>query len=209
MAAIEQGKLDSLCSSITSSAEKYVSDVNSETNNMKEAFNEAWVSVSAQTLATEISNCLKELATSIQTTFKEKDDSIRTSVNNFNAIETEDVNYPGFSFGMPNTEITLNQSLPNGKVGVADGADLTSIEVPMNNLTSAVESDLDTILNTVKSADAFDLNEQEALSSSITTIKNKFVEVMEELKSSLNTRMSGEISQRDSLNQANISNLGA
>lgn len=209
MAAIEQGKLNSLCSSINSSAEKYVSDMNNETNKMKEAFNEAWVSVSAQTLATEISNCLKELATRMQSTFKDKDEAIRMSVNNFNAVESEDINYSGFSFGMPNTEITLNQTLPNGKVGVADGADLTSIEVPMSNLTSAVESDLDSIVNTVKSADAFDNNEQESLTSSITNIKNKFVEVMEELKSSLNTRMSGEISQRDSLNQANISNLGA
>lgn len=209
MAAIEQGKLNSLCSSINSSAEKYVSDVNSETNKMKEAFNEAWVSDSARALAKEISDCVKELATRIQTTFKNKDDAIRMSVNNFNAIESEDINYPGFSFGMPNTEIILNQTLPNGKVGVADGADLTSIEVPMNNLTSAVEGDLDSIVNTVKSADAFDNNEQEALTSSVTTIKNRFVEVMEELKSSLNTRMSGEISQRDSLNEANISNLGA
>lgn len=209
MAAIEQGKLNSLCNSINSSAEKYVSDVNNETNKMKEAFNETWVSVSAQTLATEISNCLKEVATSIQTTFKNKDDAIRMSVNNFNAVENEDINYPGFSFGMPNTDITLNQTLPNGKVGVADGADLTSIEVPMNNLTSSVEGDLDSIVNTVKSADAFDNNEQEALTASITNIKNKFDSVMQELKGSLNTRMSGEISQRDSLNQANISNLGA
>ena len=44
MAAIEQGKLNSLCSSINSSAEKYVSDMTNETNKLKEAFNEAWVS---------------------------------------------------------------------------------------------------------------------------------------------------------------------
>lgn len=207
MAAIEQGKLNSLCSSISSTAEKYVSDVTNEVNRMKEAFNEAWVSVSAQTLATEISGCLQELVHSVETTFKSKDDAIRMSVNNFNATEQEDINYPGFAFGIPNTEITLNQTLPNGKVGVADGADLTSIEVPMNNLIGAIEGDLDTILNTVKNADAFDVNEQEALSSSITNIKNKFSEAMEELKSSLSNRMSGEISARDSLDQANISNL--
>lgn len=209
MAAIEQGKLNSLCSSINGTAEKYVSDMNNEANKMKEAFNEAWVSQSSKALALEISNCLKELATRIQSTFRDKDETLRVSVNNFNAVETEDINYPGFSFGMPNTDIVLNDTLPNGKVGVADGADLTSIEVPMNNLTSAVEGDLDSIVNTVRSADAFDNNEQEALTASITNIKNKFDSVMQELKGSLNTRMSGEISQRDSLNQANISNLGA
>lgn len=209
MAAIEPEKLNSLCNSINDIAQKYVSDINAETNKMKEAFNEAWVSPSAEMLATEISNCLRELATKIQEKFQEKDETLRISVDNFNNIEGTRFGYPGFSFGMPNTDVIINKTLPNGKTGVADGADLTSIEVPMNNLTSAVEADLDSIVNTVRGADAFDNNEQDALTSSVTNIKNKFSQVMQELKSSLSTRMSGEISQRDALNQANISNLGA
>lgn len=209
MAAINRENVGALCKSINNIAEKYVSDVNNETKNMTEAFNGAWVSDSSKKLAAEISECLNELATRIQSTFREKDEDMRISVDNFNNVELEDINYSGFSFGMPNTKIVLNDTLPNGKVGVADGADLTSIEVPMNNLTSVVEGDLDSIVNTVRSADAFDNNEQEALTASITNIKNRYSEVMQELKGSLNTRMSGEISQRDSLNQANISNLGA
>lgn len=209
MAAINRENVDALCKSINSIAEKYVSDMNDQAQRMKDAFNEAWVSPSAEQLATEISNCLKEVATKICEKFREKDESMRISVLNFNNIEQSDINYPGFTFGMPNTDIIINKTLPNGKIGVADGADLTSIEVPMNNLTSAIEADLDSIVNTVRSADAFDNNEQEALTTSVTTIKNNFSQVMHELDGSLSTRMSGEISQRDALNQANISNLGA
>ncbi len=209
MAAISQENLNALCSSINGSAEKYVSDVNTETNKMREAFNEAWVSVSAQELATEIENCIKEVSIKIQDIFRAKDEGMRTSVTNTNNVEGESFNYPGFSFGMPNINLKLNDTLPNGKKGVADGADLTSIEIPMKNLNSAIEADLDSIVNAVRNADAFDNNEQEALTASVTNIKNKLNSVMQELESSLNTRMSGEISQRDALNQANISNLGA
>lgn len=209
MAAINQENVDLLCKSLNDIGVQYVTDMNDQTQRMKEAFNEAWVSPSAEQLAAEISNCLKEVATKIQEKFNEKDHDMRLSVKNFNNVENSNIIYPGFSFGMPNTEIVLNKTLPNGKIGVADGADLTSIEVPMNNLNSAVETDLNSIVNTVRSADAFDINEQEALTASVTNIKNRFTEVMQELNGSLNTRMSGEISQRDALNQANISNLGA
>lgn len=209
MAAMDQGKLNNMCKQINDEASTYVSNVNSQVTSMVDTFNQNWVSNSAQTLANEISECLSSLADSITRTFSDKNEAIRMSVQNFNQTEDESISYSGFSFGKPNVSLQLNSTLPNGKKGVADGADLDTINTPMKMLIDKVSTSLDQIRTTVSSADAFDNAEQQALTNSINNIKNTFVENMSELKNSLQTRMSSEISTRDSLDKTNIENLSA
>lgn len=209
MAAMDQGKLTNMCNSINNEASVYVSNVSTQVTSMVDTFNQNWVSNSAQTLANEISECLSSLADSIQRTFSDKNEAIRVSVQNFNQTEDESISYSGFSFGKPNVSLQLNGTLPNGKKGVADGADLDTINQPMKMLIDKVSASLDQIRSTVSSADAFDNAEQQALTNSINTIKNNFVEKMTELKSSLQNRMSSEISTRDNLDKTNIENLSA
>ena len=208
MAAMDQGKLNSMCSKINSAATQYVSNVSSEVNNMVTSFNTNWVSEASKKLATEIGECLESLATAIKSTFDAKNTDISTAVSNFNAVEEESISYPGFNFGKPSTTLSLNANLPNGKKGVAEGADLSSIETPMTSLISKVDGALDNVNSAVKSSDAFNSAEVNALSSSITKIKSTFDTSMAELKSSLSTRMSGEISTRQSLDKNIVSTLG-
>lgn len=207
MAAMDQFKLDDMCKKINGSAQSYVSNVNASIKELEGKFNELWVSNSSRELANEISGCVSSLGDEIIRVFSNKNDSIRFAVQNFNSQEKEDIRYGGFSFGKPNVTISLNNTLPNGKVGVADGADLDSINVPMNTMVQKVDSNLDEIKLAVRGSDAFDSNEQEALNTSIDRIKTSFNNSMNELKNSLATRMSGEISSRDSLNRANQSLL--
>ena len=209
MAAMDPDKLSRMCSSIDSAASNYLSQVESSVNEMTNVFNDNWVSNSSRDLAKEITNCLNSLATSVKDTFEAKNNDIRTSVNNTNMIEGEQIAYPGFSFSIPRTEITLNATLPNGKIGVADNADLNVVSESMKRMMEKISTILDEISNTVSSADAFDIEEQSSLSSSITNIKTRFETSMQELHSSLVTRMTNEISLRDQLDSTNKSNLEA
>lgn len=209
MAAMDQAKLDAMCGSINSAAENYVSQVTNSVINLGDVFNENWISNSSKSLAAEITDCLNSLAEKITGTFSAKNDSISAAVSNFNIIENESISYSGFSFGKPNTEMNLNVTLPNGKVGVADNADISTVNNPMHTLVTSVNSILDEIVNKVQNADAFDADEQASLTTGVTNIKNKFNEEMTELEESLKTRMSGEISERDKLNSANKGHLEA
>ena len=209
MAAMDQGKLSQMCSSINSTASDYVSQVNNSVTELTNVFNENWVSNSSRELATEITNCLNTLADAITQTFSEKNEAIKMSVNNFNGVEGENISYAGFTFGKPNTQLTLNNALPNGKVGVMDGVDINTIGEPMKRMVERVVSLLDSIASTVKTADAFDMEEQSSLASAITNIKVKFENSMQELQNSLNTRLGNEMSLREQLDSTNQSNLGA
>ena len=209
MAAMDQAKLNNMSSKINSEASNYVSEMQNDTKDLLSAFNTNWVSKSAQTLATEIKECLDSLADAITKTFDAKNESIKMSVKNFNAVENENINYNEFEFGKPSISLDLNDALPNGKVGVADKADLNDIKTPVETLATNVAATLDNIITTVNSIDAFSDDEQQGLVTSVTNIKNKFESEMDELKNSLNTRMSGEISARDELNRVNVQNLSS
>lgn len=209
MAAMDQAKLNNMCAKINSSAQSYVSNVNASVKELEGKFNELWVSNSSKELASEISNCISELGDSVVKVFSSKNEGIKSAVQNFNSIEEENIRYSGFSFGKPNATISLNNTLPNGKVGVADGADLDSINVPMTTMVNKVDSNLDEIKSAVSSSDAFDSNEQEGLNSSIERIKNNFNNAINELKNSLSTRMSGEIEARNNLDKTNSEILGS
>lgn len=209
MAAMDQAKLNNMSSKINNEANSYVSAMQNDAKSLLNAFNTNWVSVSAQTLATEIKECLDSLATAVTKTFDAKNDSIKMSVKNFNAVENENISYTDFAFGTPSIDLTLNEALPNGKVGVADKADLNDIKTPVETLASNVESTLENIISTVNSIDAFSDAEQQGLITSVQNIKNKFKTEMDELKNSLSTRMSGEISARDELNRVNVENLSS
>lgn len=209
MAAMDQSKLDRMCSAINASAQAYVSEVSADVRDLTSTFNDNWVSNSARQLAQEITDALNALADAIMTTFSNKNEDIKVSVNNFNEVEGEGISYSGFEFGKPGTEIVLNNTLPNGKLGVADGADLNTINTPMGSLVNNVNNNLDAIKNAVNGADAFDMAEAQALTDSVTRIKDDFNAKMEELENSLSTRMSGEIGLRENLDSTNQSNLGA
>lgn len=207
MAAMDQEKLTSMCTSINSSAASYVSSVSAQVSSLLEIFNNSWVSPSAQAVATEITGCLTALTDSITNTFAAQNEAIAVSVSNFNATEETQISYSGFSFGKPNVTLTLNATLPSGKVGVADGADLNTINTPVTTLVANIDSTLDSISSTVSSADAFDAGEQSALTQAIATIKANFNSKMQELTSSLATRMSGESETRATLDETNQANL--
>lgn len=209
MAAMDQQKLNTMCTQINNSADKYVNCVSSEVKNLLDAFNNNWVSKSSQMLASEIQECLTSLATAVTNTFSGKNTDIKNSVSNFNMIENENIVYSGFSFGKPSTSLTLNATLPNGKVGVADGAELKAINDPMTSLITSVTDVLGDVKKAVVNSDAFSDAEQNALATAVENIKAAFVNNMNELKESLATRMSGEIDARAQLDRANISNLGA
>ena len=74
-------------------------------------------------------------------------------------------------------------------------------------MTESINGVLTEIVNTVKSADAFDTDEQSALTDAVNNAKNTFNGAMGELTSSLSTRLEGEQSTRQELNTTNISNL--
>lgn len=207
MAAMDQGKLDSMCNSINSGASSYVTTLTTQNKNMVEAFNANWVSNSSRKLASEIRECLITLENAITQTFSDKNDAIKMSVDNFNSIEEEHISYSGFSFDKPALNFELAAALPNGKVGVMDGANLKDIETPMKNLITEVCEILNEIKSKVSSADAFDNAEQEALTNSIERIKTAFETEMNDLNQSLVDRMSKEISTRDELDKTNIQNL--
>ena len=189
MAAMDQGKLNSMCASINSAAGDYEARVTNAVNTLQQTFNNNWISNSSKSLANEIATCVDELVRNVKQVFTNRDDAIRASVNNFNSVENESISYPGFTFGTPST------------------GDLNTINNDFTTFVSQVDDTLNNIVTTVQNADAFDSSEQQALTSSVTTIKNNFNSSMDTLKSQLNTRVSSEISTRDQLNQTNISNL--
>ena len=134
---------------------------------------------------------------------------MRIGFQDFNNTETETIGYSGFSFGIPTTSLNINATLPNGKVGVADGADLSTFTYQMNKIIGQVNNTLDALSIIVENSDAFDAGEQSSLTSSVSTIKSNFNSSMEELDASMATRMSNEISAREELDSTNQSNLGA
>lgn len=206
MAAMDQTKLDNMCNSISSLAGEYQESMIAEKDKVQENFNTYWVSKASKELAKEISDCLTDLVTKIDERFSAKNEDIRAAVNNFNLVEQEDINYKGFSMGTPNVEMSLNNALPNGKVGVAENAEIADIK--LSDLETAVCGILDNIKSTVQSADAFDNAEQEALSQGVESLKKLFTDAMIELTKSLETRMNGEIALREKLATANIGGLG-
>ena len=203
MAAMDSAKLQNMCNAINNYSNDYVTRFTNSVKEINNVFNQNWVSNSSRELTQEISECLASLAQEISKTFSSKNEEIQKAVSNFSMIEQENIYYPGFSFAIPSSAITLNQTLPNGKTGVAENADLNTINAPMTNMVNSINSILDGILSTVRAADAFSEAEQQALSQSITNIKNAFNNEMDELKKSLETRMNEEIETRNQLNAAN------
>jgi len=209
MAAMNQDNLNSMVKLINVEASNYVVGVESAVRDFLKTFNETWVSNAAQELATQIHETLDLLANNITTTFANKNDGIKTSVINYNMREKENLSYSGFSFSKPNTDLTLGAALPNGKRGVADNADLNSLNGPMNTLVAKVTDVLDKIIVDVQNADAFDKAEETALVDSVKRIQTGFVTSMEEIKIALSQRMGKEIADNEALDAANISNLSA
>ena len=207
MAAMDQEKLSRMCTAINGAAEDYVNQVKTSASELASAFNENWVSNSSKALVAEIVECLNSLASAITTTFATKNDNIVNAVRSFNQVENESILYSGFRFGKPDTSMNINNTLPNNKVGVADGADLNSINTPMNTMVQRVNGILDNIVSTVRSADALDIEEQTALTNAVQKIKNHFDTEMTELEQSLKDRMSNEIMERDALQSKNVSEL--
>lgn len=209
MAAIDESKLKGLCETINSASNDYVQSINNAISGITDAFNQNWVSTSARELAAEISQCIDSLTTAITKTFEEKSDAIKISVENINREENEAIGYIGFTMAKPsNINITLNATLPNGKIGLSDNADIyNAINTPMNGLKANVDSALSSINDKVRTSDAFDANEQEALTTSINNIKNAFMEKMEELNASLKTRLEAEQNSRNTLDSINRENL--
>ena len=203
MAAMDQGKLNVMCTKINNSAEEYVTQVGSLVNELRDAFNNNWVSTSSRELVLEISECLDSLSNEIIRIFGTKNDEIAKAVANFNMVEQENISYPGFSFSKPAVAIELNATLPSGMVGVAEGADLDSINGPMTNFVTNVTNIIGSIVTAIQNAEAFSGEEQQALAASINNIKTSFNSEMNELANSLRTRMSEEIDARSNLENAN------
>ena len=203
MAAMDQGKLNVMCTKINNSAEEYVTQVGSLVNELRDAFNNNWVSTSSRELVLEISECLDSLSDEIIRIFGTKNDEIAKAVANFNMVEQENISYPGFSFSKPAVAIELNATLPSGMVGVAEGADLDSINGPMTNFVTNVNNIIGSIGTAIQNAEAFSGEEQQALAASINNIKTSFNSEMNELANSLRTRMTEEIDARSNLENAN------
>lgn len=203
MAAMDSAKLQNMCNAINNFSNDYVTKFTNSVKEITNVFNTNWVSNSSRELVKEISDCLDSLAQEITHTFSVKNDEISKAVKNFAMIEQESIYYPGFSFAKPSSAITLNNALPNGKTGVADNANLDTINAPMQNMVASINDILDGILRTVTAADAFSDAEQQALARSIQNIRTAFNNEMDELKKSLETRMNEEIETRNKLNAAN------
>ena len=207
MAAMDQTKLTNMCNSLNNSANDYVAQVKNSAVELANKFNENWVSNNSRKLASEITECLNSLADAVTNTFSDKNRNIADAVARFNAVEDESISYAGFTFGKPDTTISVGATLPNGKVGVADGADLSSINVPMKTMVEKVNAVMDDIVSKVNSADALDMAEQEALTYSVQRIKAHFDTEMNELAQSLESRMSGEIMERDNKTLQSVDEL--
>lgn len=208
MAKMEQSKLTQLCNSINNASDSYVRNVGSAVRELADTFNNNWCSSAAKKLGEEISEKLSEVATSVTNVFNGLNDALKTNVENFKTTEEEyNINYPGFSFGTPNTKLELHEKLPDGYVGVAEGADLQTINGAMKKITVQINSSLEQVYSAAQNSQALDTSEMNALRQSINKIKNSFSEGMRELEASLNTRMSGEIASRDELDRVNVENL--
>ena len=208
MAAMDQAKLDNMCTKINGKADEYVSTMNAEVKNLLKTFNENWVSNESRKLATEIKDCLDSISDSLVNTFSAKNSDIKSAVSVFNSEESENITYSGFEFTKPSIDLTLNETLPNEKVGVADNADLNTIQTPVKTLITNINDILDGISSTVASIDAFSINEQNALTTAISDIKTTFAENMEtNVTTPLSSRMSEEISKRETSDKIIIDRL--
>lgn len=203
MAAMDQGKLTNMCTALNEAASEYASNIVSDAASVVEEFNKNWVSNAARKLSGEIGEKIALLEADIASEFNGKNAAIRAAVSNFNRMEEENISYKGFNFGKPEISMDLGATLPSGKVGVAEGADLNSIANPMKTLIKNVNVTLENISSTVKTCDAFDSAEINALTSGVEKIKSAFETGMQGLISSLESRMGEEIQARDSLNNAN------
>lgn len=199
MAALDNDLLSTMCVTIQSKADAYVNNVNSSMKTLLQTMNRCWVSNAAQELATEIENCVNTLTNDIANVFNTKNEQIKAAVQAIATEEQENMYYTGFTFSVPSFSMKLNPTLPNGKKGVADGVDLNTINAPVVALISQIDSSLDGIVEAVTKTDAFSTAEQNALATSISTIKSTFDRGMDVLKSSLATRVNGEIDAKTKL----------
>ena len=209
MAAMDQAKLSSMCSNVNSAAGQYVSGVNSDVEKLTDAFNQAWVSQSSKQEAVKITTTLSQLAQGIQSVFASKNEDIANHVSAFNSLENESISYQGFTFGTPNVTVTLNATLPNGKVGVADGASIEAITNPFDTLVANVETNLNQVSSSVKSSDAFDDKEQAAMTSGIEKTVTNFVNAMAQIKQSVRQAFQQEEQTRTSYDATAESNLSS
>ena len=182
-------------------------DVPGALKDLETLFNAKWASNSSREFAEEVLNCAISLVDSVSNVFTSLGDTISKNVSNFNTVEKEELVFDGFKAQKPTLSITINETLPNGKKGVLDGADLNTLVGPIDKLYTNATADLDEIVKYVCNSDAFDIDEQTALSNTITGIKTKFVQAISELKTSMKTRVSNEIATRSTLDTTNVQNL--
>ena len=208
MAKMDSVKLGQLCTSINNASDAYVRNVGSAVRELADTFNNNWCSPAATKLGEEISEKLHDLTNSVTQVFHDKNEAVRISVDNFNNQEEASIVFPGFSFATPATTLELHEKLPDGYIGVAEGADLNTISTAMDKVTTQVTTALQSVCDAAARSEAFDSGEMGALRGSVNNIKSKFEQAMAELKSSLATRMSGEIAARAELDRVNIENLG-
>ena len=196
--AVSQVSLDKMVANISEASTNYTTQVTAAATEILNTFNNNWVSPAAQALYTEIVEKLNTLADDVVSVMNTKNDNIATAVSDFNNSESGTISYSGFIFGRPTFTNTLNSTLPGDgdKIGVAEGADLTTISTAMSTLVSKVEAALSAVETAASSSTAFNTIAQGDLASSFTGIKSTFSEAMQGLITSLSDRMSGEMLSR-------------
>ena len=209
MAAMDQQKLNTMCTQINNSFERYANCISTEATNLVEVFNTNWVSNASKQLFNGIQEVLNHNSNTLSSLFAKVNEGIDYSVYNFNITENENIVYSGISFKASVLSATLNDTLPNGKLGVADGADLNIIKEPIDKLVGETVEELDNIKKTVINCDAFSDAEQEALISGVEKQKSIFINDMNAVKDAVSKCMAQEVSDHADLDRANIGNLGA
>lgn len=209
MAAISRENLTYMTSRINNNSGECKTIIEAGAKNMLDTFNNNWITPSAQELATEIQTSLQDLNEAMLNFFSVLEGKINSVIKLHNQVENDNINYQNIEFQKTIINLTLNSTLPNGKVGVMENVDLSTINKPLDNLKNNLIDELHQLVNTINSIDVFNSHEQNQLEQGINSLINKLNSEMIDLENSLKTRLQQEISLRAQMKKINESNLSA
>ena len=211
MASINIDNLNTLCTNITTEGTNFNTCITNYTNATTDFFKNYWVSDNSKGLALEIETCLKSLTTNITDAFDNLKTAIKDTVDDISNEEGNVLTYTSFTFDAPTIDLTSEfaTKLPDGGIGVAEGADLDRISIFMNSLEGDVSSVLTNIKGKVDSSDVFNQTLQDNVIAAFGTVQTTFTQDMVDLRDSLKTRMDSEITNKTTLDTTANTRFGA
>ncbi len=205
--AIKQDQLDNLTADVNTENSSLADEVLAKWNDIITWYNNNWCSAKAKECVDEVKTAVMGVWGNYVDSIKKQSDGVRAAISNESGTEGEEFTFNGFTVPTIDLSTAINEKLPDGGKGKAEGADINDLDKKVEELKSLIESHSKGVTAVTEGNSALDSSIMSALVSSVAGIGTSFVNLFTKLAESAATRFANEQSHRVEMADVNKSNV--